>query len=105
MERICVHSPTNTLWNHSPSRAPTLQSASWVSRSPTTPEMSMPASEMMTPADWLTTFCATSNTAMTMFQVLVTISTAQKVLKIHLKKIQVSKSWRLFFSMMSWISS
>ena len=51
MERICVHSPTNTLWNHSPSRAPTLQSASWVSRLPTTPEMSMPASEMMTPAD------------------------------------------------------
>lgn len=42
---------------------------------------------------------------MTMFQVFVTISTAQKVLKIHLKKIQVSKSWRLFFSMMSWISS
>jgi len=29
---------------------------------------------------------------MTMFQVFVTINTAQKVLKIHLKKIQVSKS-------------
>ena len=60
---------------------------------------------MMTPALWLTTFCATSNTAMTIFQVLVTMSTAQKVLKIHLKKIQVSKSWRLFFSTMSWMSS
>ena len=105
MERICVHSPTKMLWNHSPSRAPMLQSASWVSRSAVTPDMSMPASEMMTPALWLTTFCATSNTAMTMFQVLVTMSTAQKVLKIHLKKIQVSKSWRLFFSTMSWISS
>ena len=28
MERICVHSPTKMLWNHSPSRAPMLQSAS-----------------------------------------------------------------------------
>jgi len=42
---------------------------------------------------------------MTMFQVLVTMSTAQKVLKIHFQKSQVSKSWRLFFSTMSWISS
>ena len=31
--------------------------------------------------------------------------TAQKVLKIHFQKSQVSKSWRLFFSTMSWISS
>ena len=36
MERICVHSPTKMLWNHSPSRAPMLQSASWVSRSAVT---------------------------------------------------------------------
>ena len=82
-----------------------LQSARVVSKLPTTPEMSIPASEMMTPALWLTTLCATSNTAMTIFQVLVTMSTAQKVLKIHFQKSQVSKSWRLFFSTMSWISS
>ena len=42
---------------------------------------------------------------MTMFQVLVTISTAAKVLKIHLKKMKVSKSCMLFRSIRSWISS
>ena len=53
----------------------------------------------MTPAALLTTCCATSNTAMTIFQVLVTINTAAKVLKIHLKNMKVSKSWKLFLSM------
>ena len=42
---------------------------------------------------------------MTMFHVLVTMSTAQAVLNIHLKNIQVSTSCILFFSVMSWISS
>ena len=42
---------------------------------------------------------------MTIFHVFVTMRTAQKVLKIHLKNIQVSTSCRLFFSVTSWISS
>ena len=42
---------------------------------------------------------------MTMFQVLVTMRTAAALLNAHLKNIQVSTSPRLFFSVMSWISS
>ena len=34
-----------------------------------------------------------------------TFDTAQKVLNIHFQKSQVSKSWRLFFSTINWISS
>ena len=60
---------------------------------------------MITPADRLTTFCATSKIPMMMFQVLVTIRTATKVLKTHLKIVKVSKSWKLFLSMIIWISS
>ena len=60
---------------------------------------------MITPAAWLTTCWATSNTAITMFQVLVTISTAAKVLMIHLKKMNVSKSCMLLRSIRSWMSS
>ena len=60
---------------------------------------------MITPALLLTTLCPTSKMPMTIFQVLVTISTAQKVLNIHLKNIQVSTSCILFFSVTSWISS
>ena len=67
--------------------------------------ISMLVSDMITPALSLTTLCVMSNTPMTMFQVFVTSSTATKVLKIHLKKIQVSRSCRLFFSITSWISS
>lgn len=67
--------------------------------------VSMLVSDMITPALSLTTLCVMSNTPMTMFQVFVTSSTATKVLKIHLKKIQVSRSCRLFFSITSWISS
>lgn len=62
------------------------------------PVISMLASELIMPAALLTTLCATSNTPMMMSHVLVTISTAQKVLKIHLKNIHVSKSCILFFS-------
>ena len=40
-----------------------------------------------------------------MFQVLVTMSTAAKVLKIHLKNRNVSKSCRLLRSISIWISS
>ena len=58
----------------------------------------MEASETITPAALFTTLCATSNTPMTIFQVLDTISTAQAVLNIHLKNIQVSISCILFRS-------
>ena len=60
---------------------------------------------MITPALLLTTLCAASKMPITMFQVFVTISTAQKVLNTHLKNIQVSISWRLFRSVTIWISS
>lgn len=47
-------------------------------------------SEIMTPALWFTTCCATSKIPMMIFQVFVTSMTAIMVLKIHLKKIHVS---------------
>ena len=53
------------------------------------------------PALEFTTYWATSKTAMTMLKVLVISMTATKVLKIHLKKIQVSKFARLLCSMIS----
>jgi hypothetical protein len=46
----------------------------------------------MTPALLFTTLCPTSKIPMTIFHVFVTMRTAQKVLKIHLKNIQVSTS-------------
>ncbi len=67
--------------------------------------MSIPASEIITPALWFTTCCVRSNMPMTIFQVFVTSSTAHIVLKIHLKNIHVSMSWRLFFSMTICINS
>ena len=67
--------------------------------------ISMEVFPMMTPALLFTTLCPTSKIPMTMFHVFVTMRTAQKVLKIHLKNIQVSTSCRLFFSVTSWISS
>ena len=50
------------------------------------------------PADCWMTCWDTSNTAMTILKVLDKISTATKVLKIHLKKIHVSKLCRLLWS-------
>ena len=67
--------------------------------------MSMLAFPATTPDALFTTLWATSKTPMTMLQVFVTIRTAQAVLNIHLKNIQVSTSCRLFLSVMSWISS
>jgi hypothetical protein len=53
----------------------------------------------------LITLCATSKIAMTILNVFVRIYTATKVLNIHLNMLNVSKSARLFFSIMSCINS
>ena len=78
MERICVHSPHKHALEpqpqqgaHAPVGKLDLQIANHVGNVDT-------RVEMMPPADWLTTFCAISNAAMTMFQVFVTISTTQR---------------------------
>ena len=71
------------------------------SKSVTMALMSSEACVTVTPAALLTTLCARSKTPMTMFQVFVTIRTAQAVLKIHLKNIQVSTSCILLRSTMS----
>ena len=54
--------------------------------------MSMLVSPTMTPEALFTTLCATSNTPITIFQVLVTIRIAAADLNVHLKNIQVSRS-------------
>lgn len=101
-----VQMPTNRLWNHRPMSGPMSISISRCSRSTTTELMSMEASLEITPAALFTTLCPTSKTPITMFHVLVTIRTAQAVLKIHLKNIQVSTSpCILFLSETIWISS
>ena len=53
------------------------------------------------PAADVTTCCDTSNTAIVILNVFVMSITATNVLKIHLKKIQVSKFARLLCSMIS----
>ena len=59
--------------------------------------IALPSMEVfpMSPPDASTTCFATSNTAMVMGNVLLISVTAMKVLKIHLKKIHVSKFARL----------
>ena len=94
-------SPTTMLWNHSPKRGPKSMASSWASISGIAAERSMLVEPLMIPPLWLTTFWATSKIAITIFQVLVTKNTATKVLNIHLKKIHVSTSCRLFFSITS----
>ena len=96
-----VQMPTNMDWNHSPNSGPMSIVCNRLSRSVSTEAMSMRVSEMMSPEALDTTLRAASNTPMTMFQVLVTMSTAAALLKAHLKNIQVSTSPRLFFSVMS----
>ena len=105
MERICVHSPTKMLWEPQPQQgadAPVRELGLQVGGHAGYVDARVRDDDAGALADHVLRHI---EPAMTMFQVLVTISTAQKVLKIHLKKIQVSKSWRLFFSMMSWMSS
>ena len=98
MDSAHMVSPTNMDCSHRPSSGPSSIASSCTSRSVTALDMSMEASETITPAALFTTLCATSNTPMTIFQVLDTISTAQAVLNIHLKNIQVSISCILFRS-------
>ena len=100
-----IVTPTNRLWNQSPSSGPISISISRASRFATTSPSSSDVSDEITPAAALTTPCARSNTPMTISQVLVTIMTAQNVLNIHLKNTQVSKSCMLFFSITSCKSS
>ena len=57
------------------------------------------------PEALFTTLCAASNTPMTVFHVLDTMSTAAAVLNTHLKNTHVSMSWRLLRSAISCISS
>ena len=68
-------------------------------------EISMLVSELITPAAPDTTCCATSNTAIVISKVWVTINTAIHALKNHLKNIKVSSSCRLFLSIIMLISS
>lgn len=98
-------SPTTMLWNHSPKRGPKSIASSWASISGMAVDRSMLVEPLIIPPLWLTTFWAISKIAMTISHVLVTKKTATKVLNIHLKKIYVSTSCRLFFSITSWMSS
>ena len=101
MDSAHIHTPTNSVWNHSPNSGPMSISISRASRPVTMELMSSCASESATPAALFTTLCAASNTPMTMFHVLVTMRTAQAVLKIQRKKSHVSTSFMLFLSTMS----
>lgn len=65
----------------------------------------MLVSEIITPDALDTMLCATSKTPITIFHVFVTMRTAAADLNAHLKNIHVSTSFRLFLSVMSWISS
>ena len=68
-------------------------------------ETSTVASFTTTPAAPATTLCAASKMPMTIVQVFVTMRTAHADLNIHLKNTAVSISWKLFLSVMIWISS
>ena len=92
--------------SHRPSRDQTSISLSRASKSARLFARSRLTLPTTTPEALLTTLCATSNTPMTIFHVLLTMSTAQAVLNTHLKMNQVSTSpCMLFLSVMIWISS
>src|SRR5574344_1459967 len=93
--------PTMKDCSHSPSRDHISISMSRASKSATLSAKASDVSDTAMPDALLTTLWATSNTPITIFHVLETMSTAQAVLKIHLKNIQVSTSLRLFRSVMS----
>ena len=82
MQMVSAHIviPTNRDWNHRPNSGPTSISMSLASISTRTELISIDVLPPMIPEALDTTLCATSNTAMTIFHVFVTISTAQKVL-------------------------
>ena len=103
MQMVSAHMErcTTTDSSHSPSSDQTSISRSFASNPAICSLNVRDVSDMMMPDALFTTLCAASNTPMTMFHVLVTMSTAQAVLNIHLKNIQVSTSCILFFSVMS----
>ena len=95
--------PIKRLWNHRTISGPSSISI----RRPSSPEAdrSMLVLPDTSPPALETTLCAASKMPMTMVQVLVMIRIAQAVLKIHLKKTADSISWKLFLSVMIWMSS
>ena len=90
--------PTNMLCTHNPNSAPSSISASFASSPTMTLSMRISVSAITNPDARLTTLCATSNTAITMFHVLVTITTAHAVLNTHFASMNVSMSCMLLRS-------
>ncbi len=95
---------TSIDWNHRPSRC-----SSFIASKSALNVANMPGIisvlPLTKPPALFITFCATSNTAITIFHVLERIITAAKVFISHFAKIQVSMSCMLFFSIMRLISS
>ena len=107
MQMVSAHmvKPTTKDCSHSPKSVHTFISSSLASRSAIWSARLMEVFPTMMPEALLMTLCAASNTPMTMFHVLDTMSTAAAVLNTHLKNTHVSMSWRLLRSAISWISS
>ena len=107
MQMVSAHmvKPTTKDCSHSPKSVHTFISSSRASRSAIWSARLMEVFPTMMPEALFTTLCAASNTPMTMFHVLDTMSTAAAVLNTHLKNTHVSMSWRLLRSAISCISS
>ena len=107
MQMVSPHmvKPTTKDCSHSPKSVHTFISSSRASRSAIWSARLMEVFPTMMPEALLMTLCAASNTPMTMFHVLDTMSTAAAVLNTHLKNTHVSMSWRLLRSAISCISS
>ena len=103
MDNTHMHRLIMLVSSHRPISSHIPIASSCVSRSASAAVTSM--FPFIMPVLWLTTFWATSNTAMTIVKQLVSRYVATKVLKIHLKMLNVSKSCMLFFSRIIWISS
>ena len=84
--------PTKRDCTHSPSSGPKSMASSWACISGTIVSRSILVLPPITPDALATTLCATSNTPITIFHVLVTIRMAQAVLNTQRKNIQVSTS-------------
>ena len=81
---ICIHIPTRNDCIHKPNNVPSSIASSCASKSGIRDSNRRDVSETMIPDALFTIFYATSNTAMTIFHVFVTIRTEQAVLNIHL---------------------
>ena len=91
-------------WQNSPISGPRSMPIR-VSSSVSSAEPSTAVDPEINPPAPLITVWQTSNTAIVISKQLVISITATKVLKIHLKKIQVSKLARLLWSIIIWINS